>query len=1004
MAEINKGEIVSKGALQEVYDLRDAILLSSEALKGLVKSGQSAGISIKAAQSTKQLSDETKKLTLAQSELLKIEKQIELASTKNTNTYIGYQKVLQQVKNEQKDRITLGQKDSKLINEQNASLKQLEVALNKNRLAYKNLADEEARSSKEGKELKAIIDQQDASVKKLNGGIGDFTDNVGNYEGSIKGLKIELRAARDEMARVATASGTTSKEFAVASEKAGEIKDKINDLNDALKNSSASKFENIGTSLKDVGSKLINLDFEGAATSAKQFATVVKSLTFAEVAAGIESLGNTLATVGKAILTNPLFIFAGVLAGIALTLKYFYDQQQKASALTIERYKKEEEALVSRYDKEINLQKIIGKQTFELEKDKQRVIIESATKQLEELTNRKKGIQDLIKLGLSLKEATKLADIAAQDALDSRYDEEKKKRIEELIKIRRDASNEIDIIVAEQAEFERKSDADLAKQKKEDLFNLNKFRIQVGIETEQEISNNEIKSYDERVKAVKKSTDLKNSLAKLEQKEALSQEKLTADAITLINEEYQNKIITNKKEAAKETKKINEDITKSTRDESVKATNEAIALNKKNILSEYNAAQQRLDNEKKNLELIAFARVSAGEDQNKVKEETDKKLLELERSLTDEYIQIQIDRVTKTLTIEGLSAEEQEALTKELYDLKSKLTDTYYSQLGIKSEKQRKIDANDLKAQIDNIKKILAEEKLSAEERESLMKNLADLEAKYQIQKLQNIQHIYQNFADSITTIFSAIRDKRIASLDAESKANSDKLAKDLLAAGNNEKLKQKLQEESAVKEAELQKRRRAEARKGAQTEKALAIVSAGIQAALAVLNALTTKPYPVGVILAVSAGLLGAAQVAKIATAPLPAYEKGTSYKPESGPAVVGEKGAELMRLPGGNLQLTPSVATIMDLPRGTKITPHADTMRILALKGLSQNGGSSQKENNSNELLNEVKQLNYNIKNIKHPKQPNLTRSGAIIYRGIQASDTHTKLVRDINLGRWL
>ena len=530
MAEINEGEIISKAAIKEVTSLRTEVELTAESLKKLVSVGKDAGVSIKAAQSTKQLGDETKKLSIAQAELLKIEKQIDTVNARATKAYQDQQKALQSLKKEQNDRLVLGQKDAKLINEQNASLKQLEVALNKNRIAYKALADEEARGSKEGKELKAIIDQQDASVKKLNGGLGDFTGNVGNYEGSIKGLKLELKAARDEMVKIAEKTGTTSKEFSDASTKAGEIKDKISDLNQALKNSSNSKFENIGNSLKDVGSKLLNLDFEGAATSAKQFATVVKSLTFAEVIVGVQSFGNTLAVVGKAILTNPLFIIAGVLAAVALAFKYFYDQQQKASALAIERYKKEEESLTSRYDKEIKLQKILGNQTFELEKAKQKIIIDSANKQLEELTQRRAGIQELLK-------ATKFA-----AEVEKNLNDEKRKQVDELTIAKRDAANEIDIITAEQAEFERKTSADLTKQKKEDLFALNKFRLEIQIEGQKELSENADASFNDRIKAIKKQTEVSNHLAKLERDEALSQEKLTGNAILLIREEYQNKL------------------------------------------------------------------------------------------------------------------------------------------------------------------------------------------------------------------------------------------------------------------------------------------------------------------------------------------------------------------------------------------------------------------------------------------------------------------------------
>lgn len=964
MAEINENDLITQGAVDRPKELSHSFDEATASLVKLINTGKELGISIKGADSIKAIKTETNKLTQSQVELQKIEKQIEVTTARATKAYQDQQIVLQNLKKQQADRIILGQKDAKQVNELNSSVKQLEAALNKNRVAYKALADEEARSSKEGKELKEIIDQQDASVKKLNGGLGDFTDNVGNYEGSIKGLKLELRAARDEMAKIAATSGTTSKEFADASTKAGEIKDKINDLNDALKNSSQSKFENIGNSLKDVGSKLTSLDFEGASTSAKQFATVVKSLTFAEIIAGLEGLVVTLKTVAVAIFTNPLFILAGVLAGVGLALKYFIDQQEKESARTIERYKKEEEAAVSRYDKEIKLQKILGKQTFELEKDRQKIIAESADKQIEEITKRKQGIQEILKAGLTLAQATKFADEAEKILND-----DKRKQVEELRKAKRDAVNEIEIITAEQAAFEKKTSADSLEQQKKDLFALNKFRLQVQAEGQEDIANNEKAFLFNRINAIEKFTILRNRIAKLERDEALSQEKLTSDAITLINEEYQNKILENKKSSAKQISALNQENLKKQSEDNALAENTVLLFQKRTIQNELEFAERRLDSEKTIIQEQARLRVRAGEDENKVKKETDEQLLKLERDLTDEYIQIQIDRVSKTLQLEGLGVEERAALEKELYDLKIKLANAFYTQIGDTSTKNNKTE----------------------------LQKTTELVA--------NIQKIYADFANAIGNLFHSLSDARLATLDNESKKIQDNLDKELELAGTNEVEKERLRKKAAAEEAVIENKRRAEKVKTAKLDKALAIVNAGIQAGLAVLNALSTvKPYYLAVVAAVSAGVLGAVQIAAIAAAPIPAYEKGVKYKPKSGLAVVGEAGSELMILPGGGMQLTPSVASIMDVPRGTEIIPHKETMRRLALGALSQNGGTSHNNSTDPELLNEVKQLNYNIKNIRPARIPNLVRSGAVVYHAMKDTENHTKLVRSINLGKWV
>lgn len=882
MAEIEKGDLVSSEALKEPHQLAREFDLATEALQRLINTGKEAGVSIKSATSTKQLGDETKKLTIAQNELLKIEKQIEVANARANKVYQDRAKALANLKKEQRDSAVLGEREAKAINEQNASLKQLEVALQKNRAAYKELANEEARNTKEGKELKAIIDQQDAAVKKLNGGIGDFTDNVGDYRGALKGLKDELKLARDEMAKLASTSGTTSKEFVKAAERAGEIKDQINDLNDAIKNTSASKFENLGNSLKDVGSKLLNLDFGGAEQSAKQFAATAKSMTFKEVTEGLKSFGNTLATVGKAILTNPLFILAGVIAGVVLAFQYFREQQEKASKAAIERYKRELDALTARYDTEIKLQQIVGKQTFELEKAKQRLIIDNAKKSI-------KALGDVTQINL--------LNSILEKRIVTEVNDEKVKQLNEYTNAVRDANNEIRIIEAEQAEFERKTAADLAKQRSDDLFELNKFRLQIQLEAQEEILDNEKKSYNDRQKAAVEARKIRDNIARLEYENAIKQEKLTAEAILLINLQLQDALNKNRKEQGDKYKEL---------------------------LDEQNKAIQ--------------------------------------------------DKVQDNL------AKARNAVSKSV-------------EAGFKPIEDQKKAAEELIGDLgDNVADATAS---AAFNFRKLFSSISE--------QLTKTRDQFSTWAGAISDLFSSVTQRRIAGLDEESRANEEKLTQDLILAGDNEAAKERLQLEAAKKEQELEKRRRAEARKAAILDKAISLATAIINTALAVTNQLKGGDPYTAFARATLAGILGGIQVAAIAAKPIPAYQFGTKSKPTDGPAIVGEVGSELMIKPGGGMELTPSVATVMDIPRGTEIIPHDKTMRMLAMGALTSVGGSKVVSYDP-ELLNEIKQLNHNVKNIKQPKQPSLIRSGGTIYEALEEKKGQIKLRRSINLGKFL
>lgn len=77
------------------------------------------------------------------------------------------------------------------------------------------------------------------------------------------------------------------------------------------------------------------------------------------------------------------------------------------------------------------------------------------------------------------------------------------------------------------------------------------------------------------------------------------------------------------------------------------------------------------------------------------------------------------------------------------------------------------------------------------------------------------------------------------------------------------------------------------------------------------------------------------------------PEYARGTNFHP-GGPAIVGDGGGpELIRYPNGFMSLSPGTATRMNLPRGTQVLPHRETMKFLdqvpAYKdGIGFNNGS--------------------------------------------------------------
>lgn len=196
MSEIKRQDIISDEALQAPKQLADSLSLIVVELDKIIGSSKELNKTIASSNTTTKLAKDTEELTLQEKELVKVQSQISTALAKNNDEYIAYKKGLDAINKTTKDRIALGDRDARTLTAQNSSLKELTAALNKNRDAYKSLSNEEARNSEEGKKLLAVIQRQDADVKKLNASTGKFQDNVGNYPSQLG----KARGAFEQMA------------------------------------------------------------------------------------------------------------------------------------------------------------------------------------------------------------------------------------------------------------------------------------------------------------------------------------------------------------------------------------------------------------------------------------------------------------------------------------------------------------------------------------------------------------------------------------------------------------------------------------------------------------------------------------------------------------------------------------------------------------------------------------------------------------------------------------
>jgi hypothetical protein len=162
--------------------------------------------------------------------------------------------------------------------------------------------------------LKELNVQINATSQAINSGAQSF-ENVAAAEqevvASSKSLKAQLRELQAQLA----ATDPDSAKYRELAAAAGELKDRIQDAAQAVGTQAGGAFERVGGSLGLVTSRIANLDFEGAAEGAKQLAVNIGQVKPGDIAKGISSIGSAFASVGKALLTNPIFLIGAAIAG-----------------------------------------------------------------------------------------------------------------------------------------------------------------------------------------------------------------------------------------------------------------------------------------------------------------------------------------------------------------------------------------------------------------------------------------------------------------------------------------------------------------------------------------------------------------------------------------------------------------------------------------------------------------------------------------------------------------
>lgn len=205
------------------------------------------------------------------------------------------------------------------------------------------------------------ITNADQVAKKL-----ETIDKVANTTtGGLAGLKKELRAVENELAGL----DSGSERFAELSTQAGQLKDRMKDVREAVGNQAGPAVEVLSNNFQKLRGDLMNLDFEGASTALRGIGGSIKNISFKEIIGGIKNFGSALANVGKALLTNPIFLIAAAVAAAALAINSAFEsikaEQQKVVDLANANAQAERDKLTALQEGDATL-KLQGKSEKEI--------------------------------------------------------------------------------------------------------------------------------------------------------------------------------------------------------------------------------------------------------------------------------------------------------------------------------------------------------------------------------------------------------------------------------------------------------------------------------------------------------------------------------------------------------------------------------------------------------------------------------------------------------------
>lgn len=181
-----------------------------------------------------------------------------------------------------------------------------------------------------------LLDQNASKHKEVGQAAGkavkDTSDSFKNLDNTLGSNAQRLKELKKQLQELTPGSS----KFNQLAKEAGDLQNKINDATQATRAfAKESKLSTAKTLFGALVQDIKELDFAGAASKARQLASVVNGISFAEVAGGLKNLVLTVLNLGKALLLNPFVLIATSVAAATYAV-YQYTKSYEVNTKAVE--------------------------------------------------------------------------------------------------------------------------------------------------------------------------------------------------------------------------------------------------------------------------------------------------------------------------------------------------------------------------------------------------------------------------------------------------------------------------------------------------------------------------------------------------------------------------------------------------------------------------------------------------------------------------------------------